>query len=177
MATEKSGGPLSRSENRYEPREPAGPMPRCVIVTSGPFGPYNPVKPLLRPDDFIVCADGGLVHARNLGLTPSVAVGDFDSTRQPPAGEMEIFRYQKEKDETDTILAIDYGLRQGFRDFLILGGLRGRLDHTVANFSALMHLYRRNGIHCGCFERSPPAPFRRDAPAAAEGLLRFGFPV
>jgi thiamine pyrophosphokinase len=117
-------------------------MPRCVIITAGPMGQYEPLKPLLRPDDCIVCADGGLIHARNLGLAPAIVIGDFDSADISDAEDIEVLQYKKEKNETDTILAIDYGLGKGYRDFLILGGLRGRLDHTVANFSALMHLHR-----------------------------------
>jgi thiamine pyrophosphokinase len=120
-------------------------MNRCVIITAGPMGDYEPLKPLLRPDDTIICADGGLIHAKTLGVTPSVAIGDFDSAPAPAQGDIDVLRFKCEKDETDTILAIDYALGQGYRDFLILGGLRGRLDHTVANFSALMHLYTHGG--------------------------------
>ena len=113
---------------------------RCVIVTAGPMGPYDLIKPGLRPDDFFVCADGGTRHAEALGITPNAAVGDFDSF-PPPQGEgIDVRRFKKEKDETDTILAVQYGLERGFHDFLILGGLRGRIDHTVANFCALKYL-------------------------------------
>ena len=119
-------------------------MNRCVIITAGPMGPYEPLKELFAPDDFIICADGGLIHAEKLGLNADVLVGDLDSLGEPPQN-IELYRFKKEKDETDTILAIDCALEKGFRNFLILGGLRGRLDHTVANFSALYYLYRHGG--------------------------------
>jgi thiamine pyrophosphokinase len=125
--------------------ESAAKTNRCLIITAGPMGPYKPLKRLPHAEDFIVCADGGLIHARKLGLKADVLIGDLDSLDSLPDEGMEVLRFKKEKDETDTILAIDYALEKGYRDFLILGGMRGRLDHTFANFSALLHLHRRGG--------------------------------
>lgn len=119
-------------------------MERCVIVLSGPMADAEAVRPLVRPEDFVICADGGLDRARSLGFTPRLLVGDLDSLAGAPPQGLPLLRYRAEKDETDTELAIDWALAKGYRDFLLLGGLGGRLDHTVANFSALLHL-RRNG--------------------------------
>lgn len=118
---------------------------RCVIITAGPIGPLKPLKELLRPDDFIVCADGGLTNARKLGARADVLIGDMDSLPVMQHKAIETLLYQKEKNETDTILAIEMALERGYRRFLILGGLRGRLDHTVANLSALCYIYRHGG--------------------------------
>lgn len=117
-------------------------MERCVIVLAGPMADAQAVRPLVRPDDFVICADGGLDRARSLGLVPRLLVGDLDSLAGTPPEGLPLLRYRPEKDETDTELAIDWALDKGYRDFLLLGGLGGRLDHTVANFSALLHLCR-----------------------------------
>jgi thiamine pyrophosphokinase len=144
--------PRSTEKNAVLPgREHAGPkkfrewnlMKRCLIVTAGPMGPYEPLKQLVRENDFIVCADGGLLHARNLGLRADAVVGDFDSLKTPVEEGIRVLRYKSEKAETDTILAIDLAIAEGCNDFLILGGLRGRLDHTFANLSALLYLHSR----------------------------------
>lgn len=117
-------------------------MQRCAIVLSGPMGPYDRVQELFRPDDYILCADGGLAHARAMGLGVRLLVGDLDSlAAEPPAG-LPLLRFPPEKDDTDTLLAVDWALEKGFRELMLVGGLRGRLDHTVANFSALLHLCR-----------------------------------
>ena len=110
------------------------------------MGEYGPVRERIgfRPDDYIICVDAGVGHAAGLGVTPALIVGDLDSVGALPPG-IQVLKFHKEKDETDTILAIQYGLRAGMTDFVIAGGLSGRLDHTLANLSALLYLDRHGG--------------------------------
>ncbi len=44
-----------------------------------------------------------------------------------------------EKDDTDTMVCLNHGIQQGFNEFYILGGLGGRLDHTIANLQTMSH--------------------------------------
>ena len=116
------------------------PHRRCVIFTARCDGDatraYDP-----RRDDYILCADAGYQIARRLDLRPEVVIGDFDSM---PAPENEnIIRHPVEKDEPDSMLCANYGLQMGIRDFLIVGGLGGRLDHTLANLQTLIYLSQR----------------------------------
>ncbi len=124
---------------------------RCVICAAGPVENAEALRPLLRPDDWVIAADGGVALARRLGLTPSLLVADFDSSLRPEfsSGKQEaagvpIASLPVKKDDTDTMAAARIALDRGFRDFLLLGGTGGRLDHTVANFAVLLHL-RRHG--------------------------------
>lgn len=113
-------------------------MRRCVILASGPVERYECLRPLLRQDDFILCADGGLRLARRLGVKPHLAVGDFDSYHDPlPLEGMEVLRVPPEKDDTDTMLAVRLAIKRGFRHILLLGGTGGRLDHTFANIQTM----------------------------------------
>lgn len=121
-------------------------MNRCMIIAGGPIGDYGRIcsKIRFRAQDYIICVDGGISHAAGLGVSPDLMVGDMDSAARIPAG-IKTLRYQSEKDETDTILAIQYALKEGYRDITIVGGLRGRLDHTMANIEALLYLTRNGG--------------------------------
>ena len=109
-------------------------MKRCIIITA-----YNQNKIAdaveITQDDFIICADGGYDIAAAEGIAPDIVIGDMDSS---------VCEYPEdtivaptEKDDTDTILCIDYGVSKGYTDFVIVGGIGGRLDHTFANLQTL----------------------------------------
>ena len=110
-------------------------MGSCVIFCAAGF---DGLVKEIEKDDYILAADGGLAHTEKLGLKPNCILGDFDSLGYEPAGS-DVFPV--EKDDTDAMLAIKRGLRLGYEEFLLYGSLDGpRLDHTVANFSALQYL-------------------------------------
>ena len=111
------------------------------IITGGAVHPdHIPERP--AKDDLVIAADSGLENARALGIEVSTVVGDYDSLGHAPdvdAG-VEVVTVPTEKDVTDTQLAVEYALQKGARDITILGGLGGRLDHTLANISILEDL-------------------------------------
>ncbi len=114
-------------------------MNTCLVFCAGGFAG------LLRPPengDLIIAADGGLAHLDALSIQPDVVLGDFDSLGYVP-GNAHVFPV--EKDDTDAMLALRYGLERGFRRFLLYGSLDGpRLDHTVANLQSLLFLAKHN---------------------------------
>lgn len=118
-------------------------MKRCVIVTACLSDPEEPGR-TAGPEDCLLCADGGYGYVRAAGLHPHRVIGDFDSIAEP--AEETVLRVPAEKDETDTFLCLRWGMEQGFREFLILGGLSGRLDHTLANLQ-LLEWAGEHGLH------------------------------
>ena len=50
----------------------------------------------------------------------------------------DIIHVPVEKDDTDTLLCLKYGMELGYREFLMIGGIGGRLDHTMANIQTLL---------------------------------------
>ena len=90
----------------------------------------------------VVCADGGALHARALGLKPQTIIGDLDSlsadeVAQFKAAGAEIIQHSPEKDETDLELALHHCRRIGAETVCILGALGGRIDQTIANIFLL----------------------------------------
>lgn len=108
----------------------------CYII-----GAYRGEDAVIRPTaaDMVIAADGGYAAATALGVKPDLVVGDFDSLGYVPEAE-QVVQHPIRKDDTDTLLAIRIGLEHGYRNFVILGGVGGRLDHTVANIQALLFL-------------------------------------
>lgn len=116
-------------------------MNTCVIFCAGGF------EKLTRPidaSDFILAADGGLVHLQKLGIAPHGIIGDFDSLGYVPEGAQV---FPVEKDDTDSMLAVRKGLQLGYRRFEIYGALDGdRLDHTIANLQTLAFISEQGAV-------------------------------
>lgn len=115
-------------------------MRRCIVLTGGPLSDFDRVRPEIRPDDYIIACDSGYAAAGCFGVTPHLAVGDFDSLKEALPADIPVLKASTHKDDTDTMLGLRCGLEQGCRDFLILGGFGGRLDHTISNLQALSFL-------------------------------------
>lgn len=91
----------------------------------------------------MLAADAGYLACRQAGVVPDLLLGDFDSMDQPEDFDR-VRRMPVEKDDTDTMLAVKTGLKQGCGEFYLYGGTGGkRLDHTLANLQTLLYLRRR----------------------------------
>lgn len=115
-------------------------MKRAVVISAGSIKDYSFYKDKIRDDDFIICADGGLTHAKNLNLTPNLIVGDFDSFLGEIPKNVEVIKLDYQKDFTDTNIAVDEALKRGFLNILLIGAAGTRLDHTLANIELLKRI-------------------------------------
>ncbi len=110
-----------------------------MIIGGADIGRYDRIRGYLRKDDFYICCDSGLKHREGLGIVPDLIVGDFDSHENPHL-DIETIILPCEKDDTDTVFAVKEALFRGFQDFLLVGVIGGRLDHTLGNVSLLLML-------------------------------------
>ena len=121
---------------------------RCVIISGSPDTNVEEIKSLCTSDDFIVCADSGYSFAKKASLTPNLIIGDFDSLKEELPQNTEVVKLNTHKDDTDTEHCVMECIRRGYKDFLLLGSIGGRTDHTFANIATLAFLseYNYNGI-------------------------------
>jgi thiamine pyrophosphokinase len=113
--------------------------PCCRIMGAGEyFGGFT-----ADAGDLVIAADGGLDRLRSLEIEPGIIIGDFDSAKIVPEGS-NVVLLPREKDDTDTLAAVRYGLEHDFRLFRIWGGTGGRADHTAANIQLLAFI-SKNG--------------------------------
>ena len=92
--------------------------------------------------DLVIAADSGYKTAKHLGVKVQIALGDFDSF--PVDGvdrDVERMTVPAEKDFTDTQMAVELALSRGVTMLFIIGGIGGRLDHTLSNLWLLEDLY------------------------------------
>lgn len=112
---------------------------RCVIIGGADIGNYEYIRSRLFNDDFVVYCDSGLKHMADLQIQPNLIVGDFDSHENPHLN-VETIVLPCEKDDTDTVFAVKEAIKRGFDDFLLIGVVGARLDHTLGNVSILLYL-------------------------------------
>jgi thiamine pyrophosphokinase len=112
-------------------------MPEDMVVVVAGGAPPRPDAALAVPlGTTVVAADGGLEHARALGLDVTAVIGDFDSVRREAlddaaAAGARIVAHPAEKDATDLELALEEALGRSPARILVLAGDGGRLDHLL----------------------------------------------
>ncbi len=91
---------------------------------------------LVGTPDVVVAADSGLTAAENAGFRPDWIVGDMDSlidlSRLAAYPPDRVLRYPRDKDDTDTELALRLLWEQGCGQVELVGGGGGRMDHLLA---------------------------------------------
>ncbi len=117
-------------------------MPRVVIFANGELPDPRKAAGLVKPDDLVVCADGGSHYALALGLVPDLIIGDLDSVREQDkaaiqAAAVPVQRHSHDKNETDLELALQYALEQHPSAVVVVGALGKRLDHSLGNLAML----------------------------------------
>ena len=132
-------------------------MSVCHVFGAGEF---SPKKPEINEGDLIIACDGGLNNLLKLNLSPDLIIGDFDSLSYTPDGE-NVIKLPVEKDYTDVGAAIEYGLKQNFREFRLYCCTGGRPSHTLANIQLIAGLAEKGNraflygeenvtaLHCG----------------------------
>lgn len=118
---------------------------KAAVVSHGSIQNFEDASHILKSCDMIVCADGGGEYVLKCGLVPDVLIGDFDSIKTSQydkikGSEVKIIKYPKEKDYTDTELAVNYAVEAGAQEIIMLGSLGSRIDHSLANILYLVKL-------------------------------------
>ena len=117
-------------------------MHRIIIFANGDLSDRHKARALLKDGDYIICADGGTRHASALNIKPDLVIGDMDSTekgylKKLQADGVPIELFPQDKNETDLELAIQHAVERKPQEIVIIAGLGGRLDQTLANIALL----------------------------------------
>ncbi len=119
---------------------------KAYIYLNGEILPQN-ITEHPAPGELSVAADSGYFNAEMLGERVDILLGDMDSLGgYSIPGEIEVINYPPEKDLTDAQLAVEIALSRGADNFVFVGGLDGRLDHTLSLLGILEDLGSR-GIY------------------------------
>jgi thiamine pyrophosphokinase len=125
-----------------------GSMKNALIVGGGPVDIRQLQSELADKPAILVAADRGGSYLAELSILPDTLIGDFDSLSEPILRQMSqagvvLKSYPAAKDYTDLELALDYALENGATAIRIIGGLGGRIDHSLGNIGLLLRALER----------------------------------
>lgn len=126
-----------------------------------------------HPSVKIVCADSGSRHLHCLQVQADLIVGDFDSSRKPDI-DCELIQLVPEKDDTDTMHALQVVIDRGCSSVWIACATGGRLDHLLANLSLCEYAWER-GCICRIFDAQNELSFLAPGSVSVPGDSRFQY--
>jgi thiamine pyrophosphokinase len=98
----------------------------------------------IKQDDLLIGVDGGAKNIMEMGRLPDIVLGDFDSLNDSVFGQLlqkkvPLIKYPKDKDFTDSQIALDFVLQQKVKKVIFIGLSGTRLDHIVTNLLFASH--------------------------------------
>lgn len=121
-------------------------MPNKVIIVAG--GNKEGLKQMLVAEDketMLIGVDSGALSLLDMGETPDVAIGDFDSVSSGDLNRIEekvltVVKLPTEKDLTDTEAALEYVQEHlDVQEIEMHGLFGGRVDHMLNNLWLAYH--------------------------------------
>ena len=115
-------------------------MKNALIVNGG----LNTTKrDQLGNYDLIVAVDSGTEQACKLFLKPDLIIGDLDSIdektiKRAKKDEVQILKYETNKNETDFELALKHVIDEEIKDITIIGGEYGEIDHLFGVLTVII---------------------------------------
>ncbi len=109
---------------------------KLIVLLAGELRSEDNVKKLISKERFdFFAADAGYQLADKMNLPLHRVFGDFDSSDVPDLPNLTV--YPCEKDQTDSELALDLAIQDGYRSIWMIAPFGGRIDHTMANIALL----------------------------------------
>lgn len=156
---------------------------KCIILAGGELDRPEVLKDSLNWNEYMIAADGGLLHADVLGIWPDKVIGDFDSVTVADINrffsfDIAIERFPTEKDESDTLIALRDAVNNGYANIDVWGALGGRFDHSVANMMLLFNpITEKANVKIVTWNQVVFAPKKRQVIFGNKGDIISLFPI
>ncbi|MDX1357797.1 MAG: thiamine diphosphokinase, partial [Clostridia bacterium] len=114
---------------------------KAVVISGGHPVSIRMAGSFLDEADYIVCADKGAEYAEAYGVVPDLIVGDMDSADKSRLSETMLSKIvisPREKDYTDTHLAVMNAIENKADEITMLCATGLRSDHFLANIRLLL---------------------------------------
>lgn len=119
---------------------------KTILILNGDLPSLKSIKEYCKPEDYIICADGGANGIVKSGIVPNIILGDLDSITPATLNyfkkkSVEI-RKISEQDSTDFEKSLFYILEHNLDNVIVFGAVSSRPDHTLNNFSIMKRYYK-----------------------------------
>lgn len=116
---------------------------KVLVVTGGNPPSLELLMKYSKKSDLIIGADKGCDILYEGKIKPDYILGDFDSVQKETLKYFEELgikenKYKKEKDDTDTKIAVDLAITKGAKEVYILGATGTRIDHVLSNLGLML---------------------------------------
>jgi len=111
---------------------------KTIVITN--YAPDN-IRDIITIDDndLVIAVDGALSQVLKQKIKVDLVIGDFDSlTTKSLLKGLNRIQLNKEKDETDTFVAVKKAYEMTRNEVFLIGGIKGdRIEHFIANILML----------------------------------------
>ena len=142
-----------------------------MIVCSGEDYSPDKIKQYAAEANYIIACDGGTDILLKCGIKPDMVMGDMDSTKmlgEIEQGGWEVIRFPREKDYTDSELAIQKALEMKPKHIYMFAATGSYVDHSLVNIIAIV----RNAPICEIVTSNAVISFKTESFEFENGINR-----
>lgn len=117
---------------------------KVVILCDGSFPKHPVALSCLKAAEQIICCDGAADKLVAFGMEPSFIVGDIDSLSKAAKHRFaDRIVHCPDQETNDQTKAIEFAVKRGVQEVVILGATGKREDHTIGNISLLLNYAKK----------------------------------
>ena len=111
---------------------------KYIIIANGTINKHHNFKEFINNSDIIIGVNGGSRHLKTMDIIPDIIIGDCDSISYKnmvyfKKHKVKFIKYPRDKNYSDTELAILWAIKNQASDITIIGATGTRIDHTLSN--------------------------------------------
>ena len=112
-----------------------------AMVINGEFPTNSRIIDKIRSAEKVIAVDGATNTLIDQGITPSIAIGYFDSIRQSYKDKVSEIIHAEDQNKTDLEKALDWCIDNNYLSLSIFGFPGKSEDHFLGNFFAVNDYY------------------------------------